>query len=188
MGNLWRRKSTRKCTFTFLLASNKPVNVMLVGDSGVGKTSLLSSSIAHKPISASDARIHIDTVIDNREFNYEHNKKKYNITIWDTGAQPHYASLRSMSYPAVELFFLVFAVNDIPSYEHVINVWVPEIRKKNSKAFFVLIGTKIETREDSIVPGASRKSILIDKRLTIHSDYVHHRRIGKSTCSKNRCS
>ena len=141
------------------------VNVMLVGDSGVGKTSLLSSSVAHKPITASDAIIHVGTVIDNRELNYEHNKKKYNITAWDTGAQPQYATLRSMSYPVVDVFFLVFSVCDVSSYEHIINVWVPEIRKKNSKAHFILIGTKIDLRE-AMAPGSSSKLLQGNSLLT----------------------
>jgi len=91
------------------------------------------------------------------------------LGLWDTAGQEDYDRLRPLSYPQVNIFystncfhfccfnfiffqtdvFLVcFSVASPSSFENVVSKWYPEIKHHCPDAPMILVGTKIDLRED----------------------------------------
>lgn len=56
--------------------------------------------------------------------------------------------MRPLSYPYSTVFSLIFSVINPSSYEHIISKWVPEIRAHCPYTAIILVGTKIDLRDD----------------------------------------
>lgn len=70
------------------------------------------------------------------------------IDYWDTLGQDDYDRLRPLSYPDTHIFLLCFSTVNPASFDHVITKWVPEIQHHNPSTPFMLVGTKIDLRQD----------------------------------------
>lgn len=56
--------------------------------------------------------------------------------------------MRPLSYPRTDVFLLVYSVVDLPSFENLRSKWYPEISQHCPNVPFLLVGTKIDLRED----------------------------------------
>ena len=72
----------------------------------------------------------------------------YTLALWDTAGQPDYQKLRVLSYPGAQVFILCFSICDWPSFENVSTIWYPEICMHCPNAAILLLGTKLDLRED----------------------------------------
>jgi small GTP-binding protein len=115
---------------------------LLVGDIGVGKTSLLYTQITGKfpdyipgtgtePVTA----VVIDGVL-------------YEIQLLDTRSDPDYDKFRIMMYqPAVANIF-VLCFSDRKSFENIATKWIPEIREKSTVPI-IIAGLKTDLRSET---------------------------------------
>ncbi|KAI7692844.1 hypothetical protein SSS_08536 [Sarcoptes scabiei] len=76
------------------------------------------------------------------------NGETISLGLWDTAGQEDYDRLRPLSYPQTDAFLLCFSVVSPPSLENVLVKWVPEIRHHCNDVPIILVGTKIDLRED----------------------------------------
>jgi len=74
--------------------------------------------------------------------------KPVNLGLWDTAGQEDYDRLRPLSYPQTDVFLVCFSVISPSSYENVKNKWHPEISQHAPGVPFLLVGTKIDLRDD----------------------------------------
>jgi len=70
------------------------------------------------------------------------------LGLWDTAGQEDYDRLRPLSYPQTDVFLICFSVVSPSSFENVTSKWCPEIKHHCPDAPILLIGTKIDLRED----------------------------------------
>lgn len=100
----------------------KTYKIIVVGDSGVGKTSLMSrfadDTFSHSYISTIGVDFRMKTV--------HHDGKKVKLQIWDTAGQERFRTITSAYYRGANGIMLVYAVNDKESFEHVED-WLIEI-------------------------------------------------------------
>jgi len=75
--------------------------------------------------------------------------KPVNLGLWDTAGQEEYDRLRPLSYPQTSVFLLVFSVVGPSSYENLSQKWFPEVSHHCPNTPFLLIGTKLDLREDN---------------------------------------
>eukprot|EP00009_Paramoeba_aestuarina_P007145 CAMPEP_0201507412 /NCGR_PEP_ID=MMETSP0161_2-20130828/1076_1 /ASSEMBLY_ACC=CAM_ASM_000251 /TAXON_ID=180227 /ORGANISM="Neoparamoeba aestuarina, Strain SoJaBio B1-5/56/2" /LENGTH=197 /DNA_ID=CAMNT_0047901767 /DNA_START=135 /DNA_END=728 /DNA_ORIENTATION=- len=119
------------------------VKCVVVGDGAVGKTSLLISYTENRfPVD------YVPTVFDNFTTGVEVDNKLINFALWDTAGQEEYSRLRALSYPETDVFLLCFSVINATSFENVKSKWHPEISHHCPDAKTMLVGTKIDLRED----------------------------------------
>ena len=119
------------------------VKCVVVGDGAVGKTSLLISYTENRfPVD------YVPTVFDNFTTGVEVDGKLINFALWDTAGQEEYSRLRALSYPETDVFLLCFSVVSLPSFENIKSKWHPEIIHHCPEATTMLVGTKIDLRED----------------------------------------
>lgn len=70
------------------------------------------------------------------------------LGLWDTAGQEDYDRLRPLSYPQTDVFLICFSVSSPSSFENVTSKWYPEIKHHCPDAPMILVGTKIDLRDD----------------------------------------
>ncbi|KAK8284660.1 hypothetical protein V6Z12_D08G175200 [Gossypium hirsutum] len=91
---------------------------------------------------------YVPTVFDNFSANVMVDGQTVNLGLWDTAGQEDYNRLRPLSYRGADVFLLAFSLISRPSYENVSKKWVPELRHYAPRAPIVLVGTKLDLRDD----------------------------------------
>jgi len=125
----------------------KILKIIILGDSSVGKTSLMNQYVHKKFSSSYKATIGADfltkeVVVDDRTVT---------LTIWDTAGQERFQSLGVAFYRGADCCALVYDVNNARSFENV-NSWRDEFLIQASprvpESFpFVVLGNKTDMGE-----------------------------------------
>lgn len=74
--------------------------------------------------------------------------KPISLGLWDTAGQEDYDRLRPLSYPNTNVFVVAFSLVNPASFENVRNKWIPELQHHCPGVPFLLIGTKLDLRDD----------------------------------------
>ncbi|KAK1286074.1 Rac-like GTP-binding protein RAC2 [Acorus calamus] len=91
---------------------------------------------------------YVPTVFDNFSANVVVDGSTVNLGLWDTAGQEDYNRLRPLSYRGADVFLLAFSLISKPSYENISKKWVPELRHYAPSVPIVLVGTKLDLRDD----------------------------------------
>jgi Ras-related C3 botulinum toxin substrate 1 len=91
---------------------------------------------------------YIPTVFDNYSSSFPPNG--INLGLWDTAGQEEYDDLRPKSYPGTDIFLVCFSLISPPSFENITARWIPEISRHCPGVPMILVGTKLDLREDAV--------------------------------------
>jgi small GTP-binding protein len=124
-----------------------PIKVLLVGDSGVGKSSLMlrfATGTFSEDISATigiDFKVKTTDVIDSKTFE----RKSVKMQIWDTAGQERFRTLTSSYYRGAHAVVLVYDVNDAETFVNLTR-WLDEAKSfcTAESTVFLLVGNKID--------------------------------------------
>eukprot|EP01108_Squamamoeba_japonica_P008407 TRINITY_DN7473_c0_g1_i1.p1 TRINITY_DN7473_c0_g1~~TRINITY_DN7473_c0_g1_i1.p1 ORF type:complete len:200 (+),score=83.52 TRINITY_DN7473_c0_g1_i1:110-709(+) len=126
------------------LGGIKTVKLVVVGDGAVGKTCLLIAYAEDK-----FPEDYVPTVFENYSANVKAGDEVVSLGLWDTAGQEDYNRLRPLSYPATDMFLICFSVVGPDSFQNVLTKWHPEIHHHCPKAKRMLIGTKMDLRDNN---------------------------------------
>eukprot|EP01080_Neovahlkampfia_damariscottae_P005054 gene5054-8649_t len=102
------------------------LRITVIGDSGVGKSTIFSES----------------------EKTFYLKKSMINISFADTSGSYDYDRIRTLSYTNTNCFVLCFSLVNRQSFENITTRWVPEIDHYNQIAPIFIIGTKSDLSRD----------------------------------------
>lgn len=118
--------------------------VVFSGESGVGKTSI----IKQETIKEFNSQYQMTTCFEHSYKNFEIGDTIIRIQIWDTSGQELYKALILNFYRSSLLAFVVFALDDINSFEKCEN-WIKEVRNFACDDIPIfLIGNKNDKKEE----------------------------------------
>jgi len=123
--------------------STQTIKLVVIGDGAVGKNCLLIS-YAKKEF----PKDYIPTVFDNYVVNLTAGEQNIELGLWDTAGQEEYDRLRPLSYANANVFLLCFSVISPVSFENVTAKWYPELMHFCPDVPFILVGTKLDMRND----------------------------------------
>lgn len=89
--------------------------LVLIGDSGVGKTSMFTSFMDRRFTENTMATLGVEYKIKNLDLE----GKLLKLMIWDTSGQEKYNALSKMFYQKSDGMMIVFSLTDRSSFEHV---------------------------------------------------------------------
>eukprot|EP01128_Nolandella_sp_AFSM9_P006835 TRINITY_DN3599_c0_g1_i1.p1 TRINITY_DN3599_c0_g1~~TRINITY_DN3599_c0_g1_i1.p1 ORF type:complete len:267 (-),score=75.55 TRINITY_DN3599_c0_g1_i1:199-888(-) len=119
----------------------RDLKVTVVGDTSVGKTSLLISYTTN-----TFPGEHVPTVFDNYSANAIVDGEPINLGLWDTAGSNEYDELRPLSYPGTDAFIVCYSIIDEVSLTACTDRWIPEIEEHCSGVPIILVGTKNDLR------------------------------------------
>ncbi|CAI9778967.1 unnamed protein product [Fraxinus pennsylvanica] len=122
--------------------------ILLIGDSGVGKSSILISFISNAvddlaPTIGVDFKIKLFTV----------GGKKLKLTIWDTAGQERFRTLTSSYYRGAQGIVLVYDVTRRDTFTNLSDVWAKEVElySTNQDCIKMLVGNKVDRESERVV-------------------------------------
>ena len=130
------------------LKEDLKLKLVLLGDSGVGKTNLISRYIHNAFQQDTKATIGVEFFCKTFKVN---NNKVIKIEIWDTAGQERYKSITSVYYKGAKGAFIVYDITSRKSFDNV-DKWIEEIKEKTYKDIKLLvIGNKIDLNEQRVI-------------------------------------
>jgi len=143
------------------------IKIVLVGESGVGKTNLI------RVVNGESFQEEIQSTISSSYYEKDIiiNNKQYIYTLWDTAGQEAYRSLNKMFLKKSKIVIVVFALNDKKSFNEV-DFWVNNAKEelKEGKYIMALVGNKSDLFDEQEVPDDDVKKkadeLKIDFKLT----------------------
>ncbi|KAJ4777258.1 RAB GTPase-like protein C2B [Rhynchospora pubera] len=115
--------------------------ILLIGDSGVGKSSLLVSFISSQ-LEDLAPTIGVDFKIKALDVG----GKKLKLTIWDTAGQERFRTLTSSYYRGAQGIILVYDVTRRETFTNLSDVWSKELElySTNKDCIKMLVGNKVD--------------------------------------------
>jgi len=122
------------------------IKLLLLGDSAVGKSSLMFRFVEKKHLGEMMATIGIDfkwtTVL--------YKDVSYRVQIWDTAGQEKFRTIGRSYYRGIKVFILVYDITNRESYEH-IEYWIEELSRDGTDAYKMIVGNKSDLEDQRVV-------------------------------------
>ena len=132
--------------------------IIIVGDSGVGKSSLLKRAVQNKFDGNYQATIGFEFLL----MHFKVNELKIKLQIWDTCGQEMYRSLIQGFYRNTSLALVVYDVNRKETYD-ALDIWIKDIRDHTEQDIPIFVaGNKcdlqraVQTEEARVYSVSSR--------------------------------
>ena len=117
----------------------KGVKIILLGESGVGKTSIINRYLNDE--FASDSLSTLGSYTSKKEITK--NKTKYLLDIWDTSGQEQYHSITNLFINGSDIVILVYSIDSKTSFTG-LNFWYNSVKEKlgNDNYILAIVGSK----------------------------------------------
>ena len=138
--------------------------VIIVGDSGVGKSCLLKRAVQNRFEANYQATIGFEFLL----MHFQVNELKIKLQIWDTCGQEMYRSLIQGFYRNTSLALVVYDINNIKTYDS-LDIWLKDIRQHTEQDLPIFVaGNKNDLERD--VPEEEAKLFINSNRIKFFTE------------------
>ena len=117
------------------------IKVILVGDPGTGKTSLINVSVGEKFKEASVSTL-LSTFVQKK---FQKDDKDYILNIWDTAGQEKYRAMTKIFIKNSKIVIFVYAINSKASFEGLQKFWFHSIKDAlGEEPVYGIVGNKCD--------------------------------------------
>ena len=184
--------------------------IIVIGDSGVGKSCLTLQAIQNKFVDLNSSTVGFEIM----SFNIRVNKVLIKLLIWDTCGQEVYKSLINSHYRNTSLAIIIYSVNNKNSFQHV-EKWLKDLKLNSAKNIkTILVGNKCDLEKErkisfkdgenlkikhkldyfieaSAKTGINAKNILIEASKILYKEYIDLKNYEKKNSfeekEQNKC-
>lgn len=126
--------------------TNSNYKLLLVGDSAVGKTSLIKVYKNQEPTTYLPPTLGCEYHIITQTIN----NKQIKLLIWDTAGQERFRSISKSWYRNSKGVLIIFSVIDRKSFDN-IRRWMDDLVNEISNFSLIIVGNKTDLREKRVV-------------------------------------
>merc|ERR1712159_385040 len=153
------------------------IKVIILGDSSVGKTSLMNMYVSRKFNNQYKATIGADFLTKEVMVTHNGDQRLVTMQIWDTAGQERFQSLGVAFYRGADACILVFDVTTKKSFD-ALDTWRDEFLVQasptNPNEFpFVVLGNKIDLKEARVVTMKEAKQYCIQRNIVSDSQPMY---------------
>ena len=135
--------------------TSETFKIVLIGESGVGKTSIIMQFIDQT--FQSDIQSSAGGTYCSKTLTYGNNKS-LNIELWDTAGQERYRSLTRMFYADANAAVLVYDITRKDTFDELKNYWADQIKERSDEGVILaLVGNKEDLYEKEEVDEAEAR-------------------------------
>ena len=139
--------------------------VILIGDPGVGKTSILSRFVTNEFQSVYTSTIGVE--FKTKDI-YINNTTCASFKIWDTCGQEKFRAITRQYFKNAKGVFLVFDLTNKETIKK-LNVWLRDVKENIDNEFFVfLIGNKMDVKDRDISISEEAKQFSNEKKINYY--------------------
>ena len=121
------------------------LKIIIIGDSGVGKTSLVKKFVSGH--FSKDYKASIGTNIFIKKINLN-STKEISVQIWDIAGQERWVKMRDLYYKGTDGALIVGDLTRKKTFEQIIMFWVPDLKKNCGNIPFILLANKNDLKSD----------------------------------------
>jgi small GTP-binding protein len=133
--------------------SVETVKVVLLGESGVGKTSI-TTQFTEKSFSEEFVTSASATFVS-KTLEFEEYKKALKFEIWDTAGQERFRSLAKIFYKDAKVVILVYDITDEKSYNEMTSYWYEQVKNNTNEGIILaIVANKSDLYQNQQVPDA----------------------------------
>ena len=156
----------------------REIRVLLVGETAVGKTALLTRLIDETFTENTAATIGVDFQIRH----FETSSGIVKLQLWDTAGQERFRSITQSYFRGAEVIGLVYDVHD-PSFKN-LEYWYKTIRDVRPEVPLLLIGNKADApRSDAIDSVDYATTYYAQAPYSCAREWATERKLGQEYCS-----
>jgi len=123
------------------------IKTIIVGDSSVGKSNILTKFVSDEFNSNSCPTIGVD--YKSAVVNY--GQKTFKLLIWDTAGQERFNAIVKTFYKDTQVVILVFDITNHVSFDN-IEFWINQIKsEKVDEPIFILVGNKLDIEKKRVI-------------------------------------
>ena len=139
------------------------IKVVLVGNSAVGKSSLMLRFADDKFTTN-----YVNTIgVDFRFKTFNVDRKRIKIQIWDTAGQEKFRTMTSAYYKGSDAVIMVYDVTEPKTFNEVVNYWIPEIMDHVEGITYAVLGNKTDLEDSKIVSRIEAENLKVGNQSVI---------------------
>ena len=133
-----------------MASSAEPAKVVLLGESGVGKTSIIAQFTSGK--FDPDCVTSLSAQFISKTVEFQNLGKAIKFDIWDTAGQEKYRALAKIFYKDAKVIFLVYDITDAKSFNELKSYWHGVVKANgDSDAIIAIVANKNDLYDNAQV-------------------------------------
>ena len=144
-----KERITWKAYFNHPFFNNNSIKVVLIGESGVDKLSIINNFTKPNPNEISSS---LSSQFGTKTLDFPDLDNSVKFDIWDTAGEEKYRSLAKIFYKDAQVIIFVYDITCKQSFEEIKNYWYEEVKANvDNQSILAVVGNKIELYNDQQV-------------------------------------